>query len=78
MPTAFVFMTTDPALMPEVLKKVKAVEGVEEAGMVYGVFDIVAKVTTETMEQLKQIITLKIRRLPNVMTTNTLLVVPPE
>jgi DNA-binding Lrp family transcriptional regulator len=78
MPTAFVFITTDPASMPEVLKNVKAIEGVEEAGMVYGVFDIVAKVTTATMEQLKQIITLKIRMLPNVLTTNTLLVVPPE
>jgi len=78
MPTAFVFINTDPASMAEVLKKIKAIEGVKEAGMVYGVFDIVAKVTTETMEQLKQTITYKIRMLPNVLTTNTLLVVPPE
>ena len=78
MPTAFVFINTEPASMPKVLKKVKAIEGVKEAGMVYGVFDIVAKVTTETMDQLRQIITYKIRMLPNVLTTNTLLVVPPE
>ena len=78
MPTAFVFINTDPAAMPEVLKKIKAIGGVTEAGMVYGVFDIVAKVTTETMDQLRQIITYKIRMLPNVLTTNTLLVVPPE
>jgi DNA-binding Lrp family transcriptional regulator len=78
MPTAFVFINTEPASMPKVLKKVKAIEGVKEAGMVYGVFDIVAKVTTETMDQLRQIIAFKIRMLPNVLTTNTLLVVPPE
>ena len=78
MPTAFVFINTDPAAMPEVLKKIKAIEGVTEAGMAYGVFDIVAKVTTETMDQLRQIIAFKIRMLPNVLTTNTLLVVPPE
>jgi DNA-binding Lrp family transcriptional regulator len=78
MPTAFVFINTEPASMPKVLKKIKAIEGVTEAGMVYGVFDIVAKVTTETMDQLRQIITFKIRILPNVLTTNTLLVVPPE
>ena len=78
MPTAFVFINTDPASMPEVLKKIKAIEGVKEAGMVYGVFDIVAKLTTETMDQLKQIITFKIRMLPNVLTTNTLLVVHSE
>jgi DNA-binding Lrp family transcriptional regulator len=78
MPTAFVFINTDPASMQEVLKRIKVIEEVKEAGMVYGVFDIVAKVTTETMDQLKRIITFKIRMLPNVLTTNTLLVVPPE
>jgi DNA-binding Lrp family transcriptional regulator len=78
MPTAFVFINTEPASMPKVLKKIKVIEEVKEAGMVYGVFDIVAKVTTETMDQLKRIITFKIRMLPNVLTTNTLLVVPPE
>ena len=78
MPTAFVFINTEPASMPEVLKKVKAVEGVEEAEMIYGVYDIVAKVKTETMDQLKQIITYKIRRLDNVLATQTLLVVRQE
>ena len=78
MPTAFVFINTEPVAMPEVLSKVKTIEGVEEAGMVYGVYDIVAKVKTETMDQLKQIITFKIRILANVLTTNTLLVVRQE
>jgi DNA-binding Lrp family transcriptional regulator len=78
MPTAFVFINTEPASMPEVLKKIKAVEGVKEAEMLYGVFDIVAKVTAETMDQLKQVITFKIRMLPNVLTTNTLLAVRQE
>ena len=64
--------------MPEVLKKIKAVEGVEEAEIAYGVYDIVAKVKTETMDQLKQIISFKIRMLANVLTTNTLLVVRQE
>jgi DNA-binding Lrp family transcriptional regulator len=78
MPTAFVLITTEPAAMPDVLKKVKALEGVEEAEMVYGVFDVVAKVNTDTMDRLKHIITFKIRMLANVLTTQTLLVVRPE
>jgi DNA-binding Lrp family transcriptional regulator len=78
MSTAFVFINTDPASMPEVLKKIRAIEGVKETEMLYGVFDIVAKVTTETMDQLKQIITYKIRMLPNVLTTNTLLAIRQE
>ena len=78
MPTAFVFITTDPVSMPVVLKNVRAIEGVVEAEMVYGVFDIVAKVQTETMDQLKQIVAFKLRMLTNVLKTETLLAVLPE
>ena len=78
MPTAYVFITTEPESMPDVLKEVKAIKGVEEAEMVYGVYDIAAKVKTETMDQLKQIISFNIRRLDNVSSTQTLLVVPQE
>jgi len=76
MPTAFVFINTEPASMPEVLKKLKAIEGVEVAEMVYGLYDIVAKVKTETMDKLKHIITYKVRTLENVRATQTLLVIP--
>ena len=78
MPVAFVFITTEPASMPEVLKEIETIEGVDEAGMVYGVYDIVAKVKTETMDQLKHIITYRIRMIAKVLTTNTLLVVHQE
>ena len=76
MQSAFVFITTEPASMPEVLKKVRAVEGVEEAEMVYGIYDIVAKVKAETMDQLKHIIAYKIRALADVRSTQTMLVIP--
>jgi DNA-binding Lrp family transcriptional regulator len=78
MPTAFVCITTEPASMVEVLKEVKAVEGVEEAEMVYGVYDIIAKVKGETMDKLKQIITEHIRRIDKVRTTLTMMVVESE
>ena len=78
MPTAFVCITTEPASMVEVLKEVKAVEGVEEAQMVYGIYDIVAKVKGETMDKLKQIITEHIRRIDKVRTTLTMMVVESE
>ena len=78
MPEGFVFINTRPDEMPEVLKAVKAVKGVEEAEMVYGVYDIVARVKTETMDQFKHIITYKIRMLTNVLSTQTLLAVRQE
>ena len=75
MPIAFVLVNTEPASMPQVLEKIKAVEGVKQAEMVYGVYDIVAKVEAETMDQLKSIIAYRIRLLANVWSTQTMPVV---
>ena len=75
MPIAFVLVNTEPASMPQVLEKIKAVEGVKQAEMVYGVYDIVAKVEAETMDQLKSIIAHRIRLLANVWSTQTMPVV---
>ena len=75
MPTAFVLIKTDPASMPEVVKAIRAVVGVDEAEMVYGNYDIVAKVKVETMDELKQILAYKIRKIDKVLTTQTILVV---
>ena len=78
MPTAFVFITTEPASMPEVLEEIKAIDGVEEAEMVYGVYDIVVKVKVDTMYKLRHIIAYQIRRINKVLTTQTLLVIQQE
>jgi DNA-binding Lrp family transcriptional regulator len=59
----------------EVLRTLKDVEGVVETFTVYGVYDIVAKITAETLDTLKDIIVSRIRRLDKVLSTNTLLVV---
>ena len=61
--------------MSEIVKMIRAVKGVEEAEMVYGVYDIIAKVKVETMDELKQIIAYKIRKIEKVLTTQTILVV---
>ena len=74
MATAFVLINTEPALMTQVLEKIKAVEGVKEAEMVYGVYDIIAKVEAENMDQLKNLIAYRIRLLANVRSTQTMLV----
>jgi len=58
-----------------IVKKLKAVSNVKEAYMVYGVYDIVAKVAADTMDKLKEIITWKIRRLNKVKSTLTMIVI---
>ena len=66
MPMAFVLINAEIGSEDAVVKELKAVANVKEAYMVYGVYDIVAKVSADTMDKLKEIITWKVRRLNKV------------
>jgi len=59
----------------EVLKKLKKTAGVKEAYLVYGVYDIVAKVEAETMKKLREVIASKIRGIDGVGSTLTMIVI---
>ena len=74
-PLAFVLINSEIGAEDEVLNALKKVEGVEEAYVVYGVYDIVAKIRAESMDKLREIVTWKIRRLNKVRSTLTMVVV---
>lgn len=75
MPTAFVLINTEIGSEGEVLGKLKKVGGVKESYLVYGVYDIVARIEAETMDKLKEIVTWNVRRLDKVRSTLTMIVV---
>lgn len=75
MPIAFVLINTEIGAEEEVLAELKKVNEVKEAYMVYGVYDIIARIQAETMEKLKEIVSWKIRRLDKVRSTLTMLVI---
>lgn len=75
MPTAFVMVNAEIGAEDVVLKELQATEGVTEAYIVYGVYDIICRVEKPTMEVLKDVITAKIRALDNVRSTLTMIVV---
>ena len=75
MPKAFVLINTEIGSEADVLKDLRKIEGVEEAYSVYGVYDIIAKVSAESMDKLKEIITWRIRRLDKVRSTLTMIIV---
>ena len=74
MPTAFVLIAAEAGSEVEVLRDLRQVEGVEEAFAVSGVYDIVVRVKAATMDQLKEIVAGRIRKLNNVRATLTLFV----
>ena len=75
MPMAFVLINTEIGSESEVLAALKKIEAVVEAYMVYGVYDVVAKVQANTMDKLKEIVTWHVRRLDKVRSTLTMIVI---
>lgn len=71
---AYVLINTEIGCIPEVLTAIQKIKNVTEAHSVYGVYDIVAKIEAETMGKLKDVVTWKIRRLNNVRSTLTMIV----
>jgi len=74
MSLVYVLLNTEPSQMESVLEEIKEIDGVEEAYMVYGIYDICAKVKTEIPQELKGIVQ-KIRSQDNVLSTLMLMVV---
>ena len=74
MSLVYVLLNTEPSRMESVLEEIKEIDGVEEAYMVYGLYDICAKVKTEIPQELKGIVQ-KIRSQDNVLSTLMLMVV---
>ena len=75
MATAFVLINAELGAETEVLKGLKDVKEVKEAHMLYGVYDIIARIETDTMQELKDVISWKIRRLDKLRSTLTMIVV---
>lgn len=75
MPVAFVLINAEIGSEDEVVTELRKISTVKESYVVYGVYDIVAKVEAESMDKLKEIVTWKIRRLDKVRSTLTMIVV---
>ncbi len=73
MKKAYVLINTDPDVEEEFIQEVTKMEGVVEVASVYGRYDFVVIIESDTMEKVKDIITWKIRRIRSVKSTITLI-----
>jgi len=78
MPRALVLIDTHFYSAEEVLQELRACEEVQEAFMVTGVYDIVAKVEGKTFDSLVDIINRRIKRLFQVQETLSMIIVESE
>jgi DNA-binding Lrp family transcriptional regulator len=73
MPRAYVLFNVGAGSEDQVLKDVRSIGGVQEAYVSYGVYDLVLKVKADSMEQLKELVTHRLRKIKNVRSTLTLM-----
>jgi len=74
LPAAFIVINAEMGSEEEVLDELKKLEGVTEAYCVYGVYDIIVKVEADSMEELKDAVAWKVRKMNKVRNTLTMLV----
>jgi DNA-binding Lrp family transcriptional regulator len=74
MPTAYVLLNTKIGAESDVLEALRKVEGVKEAHRLWGVYDIIASVKTETMDKLKHVVTRKLGEIAGVNSKLTMII----
>ncbi len=75
MPRALILLNVEPGTEDIVLKQLRKIGAVEEAYVSYGVYDLITKVKADTMEELKDAVTHKIRAINQVRSTLTLILI---
>ena len=79
MPTAYVLLNSDLGSDESIINEVKQILSEEEVKYevqgVYGVYDIVLKLTSDGSEKLRGIITNKVRKISKVQSTLTMMVI---
>ena len=73
MQRAYVLLNVETGSEDNVLKQLKSLGVVEEAYVSYGVYDLIIKIKADTMEELKEVVTRKIRTTNQVQSTLTLI-----
>lgn len=78
METAYVLVKSEMAHEMEVMNDLLRLEMVKEAKGTFGVYDIFVKIEADSSKEVSDIITKKIRKIPNVISTTTLSVIPEQ
>ena len=78
MEIAYVLVKSKIGHEMEVMNDILKIDGVKEVMGTYGVYDIFTKVQVTTRKEIEDVITKKIRKIDNVISTTTLSVIPEQ
>ncbi|ABN70053.1 transcriptional regulator, AsnC family [Staphylothermus marinus F1] len=72
---AIVLIQTDIGAESRVMEELIKIPEITEAYIVYGIYDIIVKIEAGSLEKIREVITNKIRKLPDIRTTSTMVIV---
>ena len=72
---AIVLIQTDIGAESRVMEELMKIPEIKEAYIVYGIYDIIVKIEADSLEKIREVITNKIRKLPDIRTTSTMVIV---
>ncbi len=76
MMSAVVLLNTESgSSQDEITKKLKLIDGVQEAHALLGVYDLILKIKALTIDKLKEIIKLRIKQIAGVTSSLTLMII---
>ena len=75
MPTAYILVNCSLGYEEEIIAEISKIADIKEVRGTYGVHDIFVKVKSENIEAMNYTITNKIRKIPGITSTVTLLII---
>ncbi len=73
MPKAYILLSCESGSDNYIVSNLKTIETVRESYGTFGTYDVIAKMESDSEDKLKEIITKKIRRMPKIRATLTLM-----
>jgi len=73
MATAYVLINCDLGYEEAIIQELKGLKGVKEVRGIFGAYDVIAKVESDTIEKLRKTITSEIRQIDKIRSTLTLM-----
>ena len=74
MTSAFLFINVELLFIEDVINKLKEIPEIVDVYKVQGIYDIIARVNSDTEEKLKELISERIRRIDRITGTVTVII----
>ena len=71
---AYILFKVSSGTEREVCKKVADIDEVLVVGIVYGEYDVIAKISVPNMQALEEFLTVKMRKVPSIILTSTMII----